>query len=606
MEAASFEQTPSSPDVFLKTTSELVQEFYEIYCQLKRGLDRASTESSFQFFCFIRPFGFPSEMKLKTQASFEIIAFEFVLLVVNMYLIRRQPQTQQENGPSEREAKVCELRAALGPLSGRSLQFCTDSCLRRYLEARSWNVNKAKKIANFHDRYGRTVLIMRPGMQTTKCTEDNVRYMVYLLENGILNLADGQEQMSWLIDFTGWSLSTNIPIKTSRDCINVLQNHYPQRLAIAFLYNPPRIFEAFWKKVKFVYPKKKESLELMQSYFDIENLPSEFGGKASLEYDHEEFSRSMVEDDVRTAKFWGSVEKSRHVADDHLAQNHQENGHAEQEAKAIELRAALGPLSDRSVKYCTDACLKRYLTARNWNVDKAKKMLEETLKWRATYKPEEIRWHEVAHEGETGKVSRADFHDRSGRTVLIMRPGMQNTTCAEDNVRHLVYLIENSILNLGEGQEQMSWLIDFTGWGLSVKVPIKTARECINILQNHYPERLAVAFLFNPPRIFEAFWKVVKFFLDPITIQKVKFVYPKKEDSFELMKSFFDVDNLPNEFGGKASLMYDHEEFSRLMAQDDVKTAKFWGLDEKPSHISNGHSGAQVAPEPTPLAVPAS
>ncbi|KAJ6678616.1 DIVERGENT CRAL/TRIO DOMAIN PROTEIN [Salix viminalis] len=256
-----------------------------------------------------------------------------------MYLIRRQPQTQQENGPSEREAKVCELRAALGPLSGRSLQFCTDSCLRRYLEARSWNHEVAHegvtgKIsrANFHDRYGRTVLIMRPGMQTTKCTEDNVRYMVYLLENGILNLADGQEQMSWLIDFTGWSLSTNIPIKTSRDCINVLQNHYPQRLAIAFLYNPPRIFEAFWKavryfmdpitsqKVKFVYPKKKESLELMQSYFDIENLPSEFGGKASLEYDHEEFSRSMVEDDVRTAKFWGSVEKSRHVADDHLAQ----------------------------------------------------------------------------------------------------------------------------------------------------------------------------------------------------------------------------------------------------------------------------------------------
>ena len=85
----------------------------------------------------------------------------------------------------------------------------------------------------------------------------------------------------------------------------------------------------------------------------------------------------------------------------------------------------------------------------------------------------------------------------------------------------------------------------------------------------------------------------------------MKFVYPKKEDSVELMKSFFDVDNLPNEFGGKATLNYDHEEFSRLMSQDDVKTAKFWGLDEKPSHIANGHSGAQVAPEPTPLALPA-
>ena len=31
----------------------------------------------------------------------------------------------------------------------------------------------------------------------------------------------------------------------------------------------------------------------------------------------------------------------------------------------------------------------------------------------------------MAHEGETGKVSRADFHDRSGRTVLILRPGKQ-------------------------------------------------------------------------------------------------------------------------------------------------------------------------------------
>ena len=102
------------------------------------------------------------------------------------------------------------------------------------------------------------------------------------------------------------------------------------------------------------------------------------------------------------------------------------------------------------------------MAARNWNVEKAKKMLEETLKWRSTYKPQEIRWvnltllfffanrfnsilliysmilyilrvnlvfnslqNQVAHEGETGKVSRASFHDRQGRVVLIMRPALQ-------------------------------------------------------------------------------------------------------------------------------------------------------------------------------------
>jgi hypothetical protein len=36
--------------------------------------------------------------------------------------------------------------------------------------------------------------------------------------------------------------------------------------------------------------------------------------------------------------------------------------------------------------------LARYLEARNWNVAKARKMLEESLKWRAAYRPEDIRW----------------------------------------------------------------------------------------------------------------------------------------------------------------------------------------------------------------------
>lgn len=32
------------------------------------------------------------------------------------------------------------------------------------------------------------------------------------------------------------------------------------------------------------------------------------------------------------------------------------------------------------------------MEARNWNLEKAKKMLEETLEWRSNYKPHEIRW----------------------------------------------------------------------------------------------------------------------------------------------------------------------------------------------------------------------
>ncbi|KAL8153930.1 hypothetical protein V2J09_011690 [Rumex salicifolius] len=220
--------------------------------------------------------------------------------------------------------------------------------------------------------------------------------------------------------------------------------------------------------------------------------------------------------------------------------------------KINELKAAIGPLTGRSLQYCTDACLRRYLEARNWNVDKAKKMLEETLKWRSSFKPEEIRWNDVAVEGETGKVYRANFHDR---------------------------------------------------WSITNNVPIKTTRETINILQNHYPERLAVAFLYSPPRIFETFWKVVKYFLDTKTFEKVKFVYQKNNESVELMKSCFDMENLPVEFGGEVKLDYDHEEFSKMMAQDDLKYAKFWGIkcDEKNKKMSRDHSCAEVAPEPAQI-----
>lgn len=99
--------------------------------------------------------------------------------------------------------------------------------------------------------------------------------------------------------------------------------------------------------------------------------------------------------------------------------------------------------------------------------------------------------------------------------------------------------------------------------------------------------------------------QIVQYFLDPKTFQKVKFVYPKNKESVELMKSYFDVDNLPIEFGGKATMKYDHEAFSKLMVQDDVKGAKYWGFVEKTAPVAtdnatNGShaSGATVAPEP--------
>lgn len=67
------------------------------------------------------------------------------------------------------------------------------------------------------------------------------------MENAILNLPPDQEQMVWLIDFKNWTMNKAIPVKTTQETAYVLQNHYPERLGIAILYNPPHIFETFWQ-----------------------------------------------------------------------------------------------------------------------------------------------------------------------------------------------------------------------------------------------------------------------------------------------------------------------------------------------------------------------
>ncbi|CAM0875068.1 unnamed protein product [Alopecurus aequalis] len=222
----------------------------------------------------------------------------------------------------------------------------------------------------------------------------------------------------------------------------------------------------------------------------------------------------------------------------------------QRQAKISELRAAIGPLSTRGEKYCNESCLTRYLEARNWNVDKSRKMLLESLNWRAGRKPEDIRWPDVSVEAETGKMYRASFPDREGKTVVVMRPTKQNTTSHEGQLRHLVYTLENAVLSLPEGQEKM----------------------------------------------------VLKVFVDPTTMKKLNFVYKENEESMKTLYKHIDPDVLPVDFGGKNNVVYNHEEYSKLMAKDDIKTASFWAEDG--DHVKNAQSATERAITIPSLSIP--
>ncbi|KAJ1411374.1 CRAL/TRIO, N-terminal domain [Sesbania bispinosa] len=269
------------------------------------------------------------------------------------------------------------------------------------------------------------------------------------------------------------------------------------------------------------------------------------------------------------------------------------NGHEkmlisqERQAALInEVRRLMGPLSGKASIYCSDASISRHLRARNWNVKKAGKMLKQTLKWRQDYKPEEIRWEDIAHEAETGKIYRANYIDKQGRTVLVMRPSRQNSKSTKGQIKYLVYCMENAILNLPPEQEQMVWLIDFQGFNMS-HISIKVTRETAHVLQEHYPERLGLAILYNAPKFFEPFFTMVKPILEPKTYNKVKFGYSDDPNTKKIMEDLFDLDHLESAFGGNDDTVFDISKYAERMKEDDKKIPSFWTRENSTSSVPN-------------------
>ncbi|KAH1068003.1 hypothetical protein GYH30_005839 [Glycine max] len=97
----------------------------------------------------------------------------------------------------------------------------------------------------------------------------------------------------------------------------------------------------------------------------------------------------------------------------------------EQQTMIGEVRKIIGPIADKFSTLCSDASVLRYLRARNYNTKKAAKMLKGSIKWRLEFKPEKIQWDDVAQEAERGRLYKADYMDKQGRIVFVIRPGIQ-------------------------------------------------------------------------------------------------------------------------------------------------------------------------------------
>jgi hypothetical protein len=75
------------------------------------------------------------------------------------------------------------------------------------------------------------------------------------------------------------------------------------------------------------------------------------------------------------------------------------------------------PLNEKQRAWCDDACLLRYLRARDFNTKKALKLLQGSLEWREKHKPEQLDATKLEPEAKEGKLFQHGF-DKYNRPLV--------------------------------------------------------------------------------------------------------------------------------------------------------------------------------------------
>lgn len=157
-----------------------------------------------------------------------------------------------------------------------------------------------------------------------------------------------------------------------------------------------------------------------------------------------------------------------------------------------------GAITDSEVMWLTRECLLRYLRATKWDLAEAGKRLLATLSWRREYGVEGLTSEHISPENASGKQWILGY-DIARRPCQYLNPGRQNTQTSPRQVQHLVFMLERSIALIGPGQETLALLINFKSSKdrINTAPALGQAREVLNILQTHYPERLGRALIIN-------------------------------------------------------------------------------------------------------------
>jgi hypothetical protein len=178
----------------------------------------------------------------------------------------------------------------------------------------------------------------------------------------------------------------------------------------------------------------------------------------------------------------------------------------------------------------------RFLVARSYDLKKATKLLSGHVEWLAQVRPATVVC-EACLADPRSHMQQFVGWDLQHRPVMYMSYKQCIDRANADNaIAHNLMTFECFRGNMSVGVEQWVAITDFVTYSHWKDGASGVGRKVIAVMQDHFPERLAMQILVDPPTSFWLLWKALSPFVDAKTKEKVQFVYtasePKMQDLF--------------------------------------------------------------------------
>ncbi|KAL8467874.1 hypothetical protein ACS0TY_031208 [Phlomoides rotata] len=207
---------------------------------------------------------------------------------------------------------------------------------------------------------------------------------------------------------------------------------------------------------------------------------------------------------------------------------------------------------DPSVKDVDDLMVRRFLRARDLDIEKASDMFLKYLKWRREFVPNGfISPAEISNDLAHDKLFMQGC-DKTGRPIVVVFAARHKPTTIEEFKRYVAFTLDKICERMPSGHEKFTSIADVEGWGYT-NSDIRGYLAALSILQDCYPERLGKLFMVNVPYVFMTAWKMVYPFIDKNTKKKIVFVEKSKVEATLLQD--IDQSQLPTTYGGALKLV---------------------------------------------------